>query len=714
MTQKKAPAIKIAPAAQIEVSELQTKLSKLKTMCSDADIETVTALSKRVENWAAKIAVIGQVKAGKSTFLNSFIGQPEFLPSDVNPWTSVVTNIRINIPSDPSEGAEFEFFSEQDWSEIINGNKAIRDIAEKFLPGFDTELLRSQSEELRDKSQRRLGKHYHSMLGTKHAYNHLTPDILKRYVCAGPGADEGLNKDALGRYAALTRKANIYKRLPEFCVPAIVTDTPGVNDPFLVRDEVTCRSLDDSNLFVVVMSAHQALTDVDIGLIRMLAQQEDNDVIIFLNRIDELVSFETQHQRVTEDVRKRLSDAVPDTEFTILSGSAFMAETCLKDDPDSKALCEKFDSEALATFLKDKYGKVPKSQHARLWMASGLDDVKRALSQKIDDGCGTHEFHQIMGDVQAQISASIAAARLESEMLREDVEKIKNSDTADRVAQLSQKSEKIEGAQSVIGNLIRSVDDQVSDVVVDSASSLNTALRNRVEKFIDTQRPLVETSSSQNQKGAWDKDGYEIDLTPLHATLEADVSAHYDYARELVDQMLDKCMSDCSEIMQAHFDETMQAFSLSELPNESFASTLTLAKKTLKAEFSTERTWAFWKGRMIDTEKTIAALRVLATAEIQPTLDKLLNAFSETQTIRHSAGLERIGLFQRTLDNTLSQLASRVADEKDLLDRSLNDEDAQRAILRNLEEKLSASDLRLYDIIALDDAKPESDQKEAA
>jgi predicted GTPase len=58
-----------------------------------------------------RIAVIGQVKAGKSSFVNALIGVPGLLPADVNPWTTAVTKLHFNCSNAP-EGvaAAFKFF----------------------------------------------------------------------------------------------------------------------------------------------------------------------------------------------------------------------------------------------------------------------------------------------------------------------------------------------------------------------------------------------------------------------------------------------------------------------------------------------------------------------------------------------------------------------------------------------------------------------------
>src|ERR1700747_3388677 len=66
-----------------------------------------------------RIAVIGQVKAGKSSFVNALVGRPGLLPADVNPWTTVVTNLHFNCSQAPDGVAgAFRFFDPDEWEDI--------------------------------------------------------------------------------------------------------------------------------------------------------------------------------------------------------------------------------------------------------------------------------------------------------------------------------------------------------------------------------------------------------------------------------------------------------------------------------------------------------------------------------------------------------------------------------------------------------------------
>ena len=63
-----------------------------------AELERIV---ERIDAFEPSVSILGQVKAGKSTLLNAMLGQPGLLPSDVNPWTSVITNVHLNSPRRP-------------------------------------------------------------------------------------------------------------------------------------------------------------------------------------------------------------------------------------------------------------------------------------------------------------------------------------------------------------------------------------------------------------------------------------------------------------------------------------------------------------------------------------------------------------------------------------------------------------------------------------
>ncbi len=703
--------MKIAPGQRQQLDFLRETLEGLEETVDRKSRQGFRDLKARLDGWAARVAVIGQVKAGKSTFLNAFLGQHDFLPSDVNPWTSVVTNIRVNMPEDPVSGARFEFFSEEDWDEIIAGTSRIRKLTEQMLPGFDTELLKKQSEEMRDRAQRRLGKHYPALLGSEHSYDFLTNDLLKRYVCAGPGSDDGLERDSLGRYAAVTKVANAFMRLPEFAVPTIITDTPGVNDPFLVRDEFTCRSLDKSDVFIVVLSAHQPLTEVDIALIRILAKQDNKDCLIFVNRIDELDDYSAEVPRVIEDVTKRLTAAIPDIAFKILAGSAFLADLALRDDADAREMRDAADNAELHAFLQATHGEVPDDQIDRLLLGSGLAQVKETLSGVIDTGIGCSQLGQLLEDVRAELNGIQFVTRRERDSLQVQIEKV-GGNPEGAIAELEREIAEIRAMQDQLEGFSETAETEIDSVVGKAWAALEAGLMREVETYVAGQRPQFEAALTGGERGGT----LHVELTPLQLRLETAVKASFARSREGTDAALSTCIEACRAAIGARFDDPTGSITLDELPHDGFSSTLTLAKRSLQMEMIADRGWAFWRRPKVNVAKSVDALRQIAVEEMRPSIEKLLAAFNEAQVERASAGTARIRVMLRMLETSVGERTQRLRRDKTELERVASDPQAQLHMTQRLQSQMEVLERRLLNLAVTDSAlaKPEPGTAQAA
>jgi len=79
-------------AETIDKAELAGESSSGK-LSLERDIEDITVASKNLQQGVFRLLVLGDMKRGKSTFLNALIGE-NLLPSDVNPCTAVLTVLR--------------------------------------------------------------------------------------------------------------------------------------------------------------------------------------------------------------------------------------------------------------------------------------------------------------------------------------------------------------------------------------------------------------------------------------------------------------------------------------------------------------------------------------------------------------------------------------------------------------------------------------------
>ncbi|MGI9387062.1 MAG: dynamin family protein [Methyloligellaceae bacterium] len=318
-----------------EMQDMVTELRRLGGELSERvnehlqDSEAQTQFGSILENIAqhhCRIAIIGQVKAGKSAFINALVGRKRFLPCDVNPWTAVVTRLHFGRPGLPDKGAKFTFFDRDEWHKIAQGGGKLRELVERFLPGYQSDLLGRRLDEMRQRAQDRLGDQFHQLLGKTHKFEYVSPAILERYVCAGNTDTTSPENQHSGRYADVTKKADVFLKSTPFVYPTTVIDTPGTNDPFLIRDEITCQNIESADILVIVLTAQQAFSMSDLALLRILQGLRKDKVAVFVNRIDQLDNPTSDVPKIIAHVRHMLKKEFPAIEFPIVAGSALWGE----------------------------------------------------------------------------------------------------------------------------------------------------------------------------------------------------------------------------------------------------------------------------------------------------------------------------------------------------------------------------------------------------
>ena len=119
--------------------------------------------SLHLKQLTCRIAVVGQIKSGKSSFINAFVQQPDFLPTSVTPWTTAVTNLHFGQRAPGEHAAIFTFLHGNEWRELAESGGRIRELTKQLVPGFEPELLHRQADLLRTRAQQRLGAEFESL-----------------------------------------------------------------------------------------------------------------------------------------------------------------------------------------------------------------------------------------------------------------------------------------------------------------------------------------------------------------------------------------------------------------------------------------------------------------------------------------------------------------------------------------------------------------------
>jgi len=371
-----------------EVVDLEATLADVVKLGGQDAEKKAAKLIKQLRSFEPSITMIGQIKSGKTSLVNAMVGRPDLLPADVNPWTSVVTSLHLNAPL-PADAptATFQFFSQGEWDHLVENGGRIGELSERAGADDELEKVRLQIAEMREKTKQRLGRKFELLLGQKHSYAELSDELVQRYVCMGDDFEDIEEDDQQGRFADITKSADLYLSAETIPMPICLRDTPGVNDTFMMREQITINALRDSRICVVVLSAHQALSSMDMGLIRLISNVKAREVIIFVNRIDELSNPGEQVPEIRESILKTLADNNGPENPQVIFGSAYWANMALAEDLDDIVAdsAEAMFNWAEAALSADTAGMETKEL---VWHLSGVPELYKALSERIAEGPG--------------------------------------------------------------------------------------------------------------------------------------------------------------------------------------------------------------------------------------------------------------------------------------------------------------------------------------
>ena len=271
-----------------ELWERKQRLLKLLQQAKEygwIDEATLKAEIKRAEEQKLTIGVIGQMKAGKSTFLNSFIFGDTVLPAATSPMTASLSYITY--------GAEkklvAEFYTPDEWAEL-------RSTAQLPLSEGDESTAQGAKIKAAKELVSKSGKisQINSLLGkTKEdSFSNLID-----YV----GAD--------GKYIAITKAVTLYYPM-EYLKGVEIVDTPGFNDPIVSREERTRQFLKQADVSLLLLYAGRAFdaSDRDI-LFKDVRNCGIGKILIGVNKYDINVAQGETPAEITQNTEQALRQA---------------------------------------------------------------------------------------------------------------------------------------------------------------------------------------------------------------------------------------------------------------------------------------------------------------------------------------------------------------------------------------------------------------------
>ncbi|MEL7259295.1 MAG: dynamin family protein, partial [Pseudomonadota bacterium] len=183
-------------------------LQTLAALTGNNSAKAVARLRKELAEFEPTITVLGQVKAGKTALVNAMAGWSDLLPSDVNPWTSVVTSLHLKPGESRSEnGACFKFMTDDEWERLLNKGGRMGELASRAGAESELQKISEQIEIVRQKARHRLGKKFELLIGQEHDYGYFDKNLLEKYICLGDDfdGDEEVSADQeeQGRFAEI-------------------------------------------------------------------------------------------------------------------------------------------------------------------------------------------------------------------------------------------------------------------------------------------------------------------------------------------------------------------------------------------------------------------------------------------------------------------------------------------------------------------------------
>jgi len=267
-----------------------------------------------------RIGIVGQVKAGKSTFINALLFDgKDILPNASTPMTASLTVIKYS----EKISAEVEFYSEADWGIIERKAKEFEEVYKQV----EIELKRDKKlfnkirkEDIEEETKSRVGNSISSsyevyMMAQKSGLN-VKSYIGKREKISGKisSINELVGKlqdyvGVNGKFTPITRNTNLYLNIPTLKGIEII-DTPGTNDPIISRGQATRDFLSYCDTVFLLSYSGEFMGKEDAEfLVNTLPSEGISNIILLGSFFDSVLIDEKK--RYEGDIKKAVQGLFP-------------------------------------------------------------------------------------------------------------------------------------------------------------------------------------------------------------------------------------------------------------------------------------------------------------------------------------------------------------------------------------------------------------------
>ena len=416
------------------------------------------------------IAVIGQVKAGKSTFLNNLLfNGNEVLPTARTPKTAVLTRIEYF----PENRICVNFYSEEEWH-------LLEEMSKQEIYDNEHDVAREIMKMVKESGIS--------------PYEYISK---KAEVVEFNSAEEltGQLNDYVGTSGKLTpfvKDVTIYVSKEELAEISII-DTPGLNDAVASRTDKTRAFIEKCDVVFFLSRTSQFLDSVDIQLITsQLPRKGVENLIMIGSKFDEGIldeikkkpSFET----VTKDIQQKQTQHAIDITARMTSDERFdtkFIQSCrnpifissIADNMAKKDLSQYDKSEKFVWQRLDKYCLI---NQQILHQIGNMDIVRKKFSEVIrqKDITLQNKAKQIIPNAQKEYQSVI------QEITRNTRNTLELLQTSDKETIIKQKKL----IQSQIAEIKSSLESVLGDLLISLEECKNECLRKLRQTARDNSR----------------------------------------------------------------------------------------------------------------------------------------------------------------------------------------------------------------------------------
>ena len=287
----------------------ESNLSELKGLLTELQ-RNIAGASQ--ENRLLRIGVVGQIKRGKSTFLNAllFDGE-EVLPKAASPMTAALTRIKYG----ECIQAEVEFYTPEEWQQVEATARS----------GFEKQ--RRREETLATLNQPKQGSFLNSkgeksptapisvpakpttdeqacmelVTMARNGGQDIAAHLGQTKVLDSVGQLGELNEvladyvGSNGRFTPIVKSSCLTLNLPALADMEII-DTPGINDPIVSRSRVTQQFMGQCDVIFFLSNCGQFLDQADMRLLAQNIPARGIDDICLIGSLFDSVLLDDGHK----------------------------------------------------------------------------------------------------------------------------------------------------------------------------------------------------------------------------------------------------------------------------------------------------------------------------------------------------------------------------------------------------------------------------------